>query len=717
MRYHIAVKFIAIALAALSLLAVVGSCAGVIGLASLDLYDTSVDALYEEEMAAVRRDFAVNLTHRYASIHLGSIPEAYLRSYHSSSWLYDTFAQDRFFYAIKDETGAVVESTLPDDLEGASKYVITVTEIRYRRLVTDLSSSTDTGSTEAAPESGTGPSTQEPEPSETPEATPPSESVTDTGIAPLSEEEQKIRQDGYFDYEQDIFVELCYQYATLPPYTVELYLLPGAIPQDPMWSSLKILWNYRYELFWVLGIALLAFAVTAVYLCCAAGRKPKQEGIRPGGLNCIPLDLYGTGVFLGLLLAVSLSALCVSLLASRYPELVFPFLFFAGYGICLVVVGFLYACVAQLKAPNFYWWRHSIVGFIAIRIYRLIRKLLRGGMVVMGLLPVIWQWLLTAFLMVMAVAISFLLAAYSPNFVQPLFVGAFFLSILGCVGVVCYGGYCFGVLIRGAQIMARGNLYYQIPTKYLLGSFRDFALQLNSLAGAAQIAAERQLRSERMKTELITNVSHDIKTPLTSIINYVDLLKKPHSPEEDQQYLEVLDRQSQRLKKLIEDLMDMSKASTGNMNVELSRMDAAETLNQVLGEFSDKLERVGLSPVFRAPEDPVFMLADGKLVWRVMSNLLSNAVKYAMPNTRLYVDLMEIENRVIISMKNISREELNVRADELLERFVRGDLSRNTEGSGLGLNIAQSLMELQKGQLQLLVDGDLFKVTLIFPKA
>jgi signal transduction histidine kinase len=283
--------------------------------------------------------------------------------------------------------------------------------------------------------------------------------------------------------------------------------------------------------------------------------------------------------------------------------------------------------------------------------------------------------------------------------------------------VICYGGWCFGTLIQGARYMAQGNLYHQIPTRYMYGAFRDFAIQLNSLAGAAQIAAERQLRSERMKTELITNVSHDIKTPLTSIINYVDLLKLPHSEEDSELYLEVLDRQSQRLKKLVDDLMEMSKASTGNMSVEVCPMDAVETITQVLGEFSDKLARACLTPVFRAPEEPVTMLADGRLVWRVMSNLLGNAVKYAMPNTRLYIDLASVDGRVIISLKNISREELNVRADELLERFVRGDLSRNTEGSGLGLNIAQSLMELQKGQLQLLVDGDLFKVTLIFPCA
>jgi len=231
----------------------------------------------------------------------------------------------------------------------------------------------------------------------------------------------------------------------------------------------------------------------------------------------------------------------------------------------------------------------------------------------------------------------------------------------------------------------------------------------------AVVAAQKQLKSERMKTELITNVSHDIKTPLTSIINYVDLLQKPHTEEEEKQYLQVLDRQSQRLKKLIEDLMEMSKASTGNMAVDITLVDAVESVNQALGEFSDKLDRAQLVPVFRHTEPSVAMMADGRLVWRVLSNLLSNAVKYAMPGTRLYIDLMQLEGKVVISLKNISREELNVDAEELMERFVRGDGSRNTEGSGLGLNIAKSLMELQKGQLQLLVDGDLFKVTLIFP--
>lgn len=239
----------------------------------------------------------------------------------------------------------------------------------------------------------------------------------------------------------------------------------------------------------------------------------------------------------------------------------------------------------------------------------------------------------------------------------------------------------------------------------------------DEIGNAMETAVNEKMKSERMKTELITNVSHDLKTPLTSIINYVDLLKKPHTDSDGALYLEVLDRQSQRLKKLIDDLMEMSKASTGSLPVEITRVDAAEAINQALGEFSDKLASVNLTPVFRCPDAPVVMLADGRLLWRVLSNLLSNAVKYAMPDTRLYLDLILLQGNAVITIKNISRDQLNVPADELMERFVRGDTSRNTEGSGLGLNIAKSLVELQHGQMHLMVDGDLFKVTLIFPCA
>lgn len=322
-------------------------------------------------------------------------------------------------------------------------------------------------------------------------------------------------------------------------------------------------------------------------------------------------------------------------------------------------------------------------------------------------LPLMWQWLVVGMVLVV-----WLLVAVAERME-----GMMMLWCCCALAVVLYGASCFGSLLEGAKHMRSGDLESKVDDKYLIGAFREFADELNGLADVAMVAAQKQLKSDRMKTELITNVSHDIKTPLTSIINYVDLLQMPHTPEQEKAYLEVLSRQSQRMKKLIEDLMEMSKASTGNIQMEIGEIDAVEAVSQALGEFSDKLAAAGLTPVFHQGSEQVLLLADGRLLWRAMSNVLSNAVKYALPGTRLYVDVNAVEDKAVISFKNISGAQLNISADELMERFVRGDSSRNTEGSGLGLNIAKSLMELQKGQLQLLVDGDLFKVTLIFPRA
>ncbi|MDY4220648.1 MAG: HAMP domain-containing sensor histidine kinase, partial [Candidatus Faecousia sp.] len=248
----------------------------------------------------------------------------------------------------------------------------------------------------------------------------------------------------------------------------------------------------------------------------------------------------------------------------------------------------------------------------------------------------------------------------------------------------------------------------------LVGSFRQIGDNLNTLGQAANLAVEERLRSERMKTELITNVSHDIKTPLTSIVSYVDLLQKPHTPEQGAEYLEVLARQSQRLKKLTEDLVELSKASSGTIPVELAPLNVVELVNQALAEYQTKLETAGLTVVLTAVQEEIPVSADGRLFWRVMDNLLSNCIKYALSGTRVYVDVVKYEKQVMISVKNISRQALNLPAEELMERFVRGDRSRNTEGSGLGLNIAKTLMELQHGSLNLVVDGDLFKAILLF---
>ena len=277
-----------------------------------------------------------------------------------------------------------------------------------------------------------------------------------------------------------------------------------------------------------------------------------------------------------------------------------------------------------------------------------------------------------------------------------------------------------GVLVQmqklreGAKRVASGEINQQINVEGMYGVFKDHAIDINRVTEGIVVAVEEQMKSERFKTELITNVSHDIKTPLTSIINYVDLIKKEDITDETMlEYVDVLDRQSARLKKLIEDLMEASKASTGNLEVNLEECDMGVLLTQLVGEFEDKLSANGLEVVVTKPEEPVLIMADGRHIWRVLDNLMNNVCKYSQENTRVYVTLDNTEE-VHIIFKNISKTALNISSEQLMQRFVRGDSSRHTEGSGLGLSIAQSLTELMNGHLKLDIDGDLFKVTLTF---
>ena len=510
-------------------------------------------------------------------------------------------------------------------------------------------------------------------------------------------------------------------------------------PETRLMSIMDIVWQHQTQVAVLLGVSLAVFALLAVYLCLAAGHKPGSQEIRPGGLNCIPLDLYlSLVVGLGLVYAY-IGIMGVRYLMGQSNTILFTYYGYGGYLCCLVFVGFCFACAAQFKAPGHYWWGHSVTGFcwrlfwkcaagcyhilwaITLPVLQWVLGLMKkcwawvkrlwkrlGALLVKiyGLLPLSWQWILAGVLLVgicpLALATDSLLLLW--------------IGLLGGAALVIYGAVNFGTLLDAAKRMRGGNLDIKIDESHMLGAFRDFAVELNGLSDVVQVAAQKQMRSERMRTELITNVSHDIKTPLTSIINYVDLLQKPHSQEDGEKYLEVLSRQSARMKRLIDDLIELSKASTGNIPVELTKIDAVEAVNQALGEFTDKLKAAGLTPLFRQPEEPLYIHADGRLLWRAMSNLLSNAVKYAQPGTRLYIDMVAVDKKVCISLKNISRDPLNISAEELMERFVRGEASRNQEGSGLGLNIAQSMMELQHGALELLVDGDLFKATLIFPQ-
>ena len=535
------------------------------------------------------------------------------------------------------------------------------------------------------------------------------------------------------------------EYTGYETYEVEIYLTEeqqAALMDAPLDREFipRVLTRYHDLLapmaIWG-GVGLL---LSILWLALVAGGSPHRAGIKPDGLNMIPLDLYLVlsalgGLGLLALTGADLDYMIWSSGCGNYEgvggleefclEAGLLALYGAGAGGILAM--FFMACAAQMKVGKNYWLKHTTLGLCwrygfkfgkktVLWCWSLVKKIagwVLGIFTAAGhickrfteLLPLTWQWLIASGLMWLLMLFCFVRAQWGRA--AWLIFGAGMTALM-----VLYGAYCFGCLRDGARKMSEGNLEEKIENKYLLGCFGEFAGHLNALGDACTIAAREQMKSERMKSELITNVSHDIKTPLTSIINYVDLLQKTDDEARRQEYMEVLDRQSQRLKKLIEDLMEMSRAKSGNVAVEITPTDVGEALNQALGEFADTLESCGLKLMLKIPEEPCMALCDGRHLWRVLGNALSNVVKYAMPGTRVYVEAQRRGQKVEISIKNISARMLDVSAEELMERFVRGDASRNTEGNGLGLNIAKSLMELQGGRLDLVVDGDLFKVIL-----
>ena len=728
MKYSVTVKFIAIILCACSLVAAAFSGLGIAFMEGYDLYHTPLETVQRKEIDAIANQIAWEHAQRYALETLSNAPQELIdRIYGSGYYSENLYGQ----YAVEiREAGKVVSQS---GTEQQTDFGYAVALQPTYPVVTSYTMEWEEIYGETQPEHA---------PEEEPRGA--VEENADLALARVADQEVLYSEElstGYnYDSKTDRHYETIYSinYYQAPEYEVQVWLAENVL-MGPDYMLITALYPYRDYFIPVALAALAAFAVSFVFLCTVAGRTKNGE-VKLAAINRIPLDLYG--IFMaGLAVLLFMPLVWLFEEASYYtdgsrtiwdnPYLCLLICCLCGLGMALCIIGFLYAFAAQVKASDNYWLRHTFIGWCLRQLGKVLgwvgkgfaavgkafQTAGRGCRAVFLMLPVIWQWIVTAAGMALVVGLSAILCAVSMGMGSVFWGSVCTISVLGCIGIVCYGGWCFGTLLKGIQTMSSGDLNYKINTRFLYGSFREFGKQLNSLAEAAKLAAENQMKSERMRTELITNVSHDIKTPLTSIINFVDLMKKPHTEAEGEEYLAVLDRQSQRLKKLIDDLMDMSKASSGNMSVELSKIDASEAVNQALGEFADKLEKARLTPVFRHPEEQVLLRADGKHLWRILSNILNNAVKYALPDTRLYIDLMVLQGNAVIAVKNISREQLNVNAEELMERFVRGDESRNTEGSGLGLNIAKSLTELQGGQMHLMVDGDLFKVTLIFPCA
>lgn len=461
--------------------------------------------------------------------------------------------------------------------------------------------------------------------------------------------------------------------------------------------------NLRNALPWICGIsALLALAALA-FLMVIAGRRNADGSVRLTWFDRIPLDLL-------LVIYLSLLGVNIAIADELFDRmLLFAAIFSVPIWIALGIA-FLMSVAARCRAGTIL--KNNLTYHICGWLWKGCKWLWGALVMLVKSLPLFWKTLLIwagiSLIELMA------LASWGRDDMLLLF---WLFEKLILTPLILFGVIGMQRLRSGAKAIRGGDLDSKVGFKYLYGPFREHADDLNAITDGLQSAVEDRVKSERMKAELITNVSHDIKTPLTSIVNYVDLLSKEElKNERAEEYVSVLSRQAQRLKKLTEDLVEASKASTGNIAVHREPVDLNVLLSQAAGEFSDRLAKNSLEPVLTtAPEQPRAM-ADGQLLWRVFSNLLTNVVKYAMPGTRVYLTTAVQDNHTQITFRNISKAPLNMSGEELTERFVRGDRSRTDgEGSGLGLSIARSLVELQGGQFYVITDGDLFKAVITFP--
>ena len=495
-------------------------------------------------------------------------------------------------------------------------------------------------------------------------------------------------------------------------YTVIALIPRGKLINEGNWSDgdlfvkAKIVmgnaYAARYVVFVIAALSLVVFLGGLIFLIQAAGHRKGTDEIVLTWMDKIPADVYAVLALLagGFLLGVAIEV------SYHLGESIFFVIIFIGLLLVLELFGIECLLSLAVRVKHGKWWQNTVIAKICSGIIRVIKKTLTA-------VPLAWKAVL------IFVGISFLefffilVTQYALGahlflwFVEKILLALFLLKVV--------------VELRKLQDAGRhiasGDAEYKVDTRRMFTDFKEHGENLNNIGDGITKAVDARMKSERFKTELITNVSHDIKTPLTSITNYVDLLEKEDLHNETaEEYLEVLDRQSARLKKLIEDLMEASKASTGNLSVTMELCEAGVFLVQTVGEFGERTEAADLDLIIQRPEVPVYIMADGRHFWRVIDNLMNNICKYAQPGTRVYINLETVNGSVTITFRNTSKYPLNISSEELMERFVRGDSSRNAEGNGLGLNIAQNLTELMKGRFELMVDGDLFKVVLTFPQ-
>lgn len=458
---------------------------------------------------------------------------------------------------------------------------------------------------------------------------------------------------------------------------------------------------------------LLMFAVSLVWLTAIAGKRSADEEIHLNAADGIFVE-----IMIGGLLAVWIAGLYIAEnLVGFYQyfsrEAADRFVAVAGltgFGTAVLGLAGYLSLVRRIKGRTL--WKSMLLRWILLHLRNTGKKCL-GFFRIFAVNTSSKIKIMAIMAGFFAAQLILMMMAFDSS---PVFL--LFVLVLDAAAAVWFFNRAAGRdrILEGLRRITGGELQYKIPVEVLKGEQKTMAEYINHIGEGLDAAVENSLKQERMKTELITNVSHDIKTPLTSIINYVDLLQRePFDDPKIVEYLKVLEEKSQRLKILTEDVVEASKASSGAISLEIVKLNFVELLHQVMGEFEEKFTEKNLTLMVHLENQPVMIMADGRRLWRVLENIFSNVVKYAMEGTRVYAETVTEKGKISFSLKNISAQPLNIPAEELTERFIRGDVSRNTEGSGLGLSIARSLTELQGGEFRLYLDGDLFKVTIAFP--
>ena len=468
-----------------------------------------------------------------------------------------------------------------------------------------------------------------------------------------------------------------------------------------VYSQIQKLYGFSYT---TLVVSIIIGFIELIYLIYSVGHLKGKEGITLTWIDKIPLEILAVAYFFIFFMEVMIMASCVYILTVDV-NLSLMLIIMSGYFTALNALYIAGTLLKRIKSNTF------ITNTIFYRFFKWLGRKLTNFK----------NAIFTNLKLGRKIGIYFA----GIILVSALLIGVF--REFGILLDLVFWIWCYYKIMKevnkfkeihdATEKIYKGDTNIKIDESLYTGLLKELVMYINDIAGGFTNAVNESIKSERMKTELITNVSHDIKTPLTSIINYVDLLKQEDIKDEKaKEYIEVLDNKSQRLKKLIEDLVEASKASSGNIKITKEVLNVNELLNQITGEFEDKFEKRGLKTISKLPEEKVFIKADSRYLYRVLENVYSNVAKYAEENSRVYVDCVIENDEVAIYVKNISKDELNISADELMQRFVRGDKSRNTEGSGLGLSIAKSLTELQDGTFNIYLDGDLFKVAIKFKK-